>query len=48
MLVGTYTRYPVYAVVVATLGIVLAAIYVLLWYQRVAHRPGGRGRQGLP
>ena len=38
VLVGTYTRYPVYAVI-ATLGIVLAAIYVLLWYQRVATGP---------
>ncbi len=38
VLVGTYTRYPVYAVL-ATLGIVLAAIYVLFWYQRVATGP---------
>ena len=38
VLVGTYTRYPAYAVL-ATLGIVLAAIYVLFWYQRVATGP---------
>jgi NADH-quinone oxidoreductase subunit M len=38
VLIGTYTRYPVYAVL-ATLGMILAAIYVLLWYQRVAHGP---------
>ena len=38
VLVGTFTRYPA-AAVVATVGIVLAAIYVLLWYQRVATGP---------
>ena len=38
VLVGTFTRYPAYAVL-ATLGIVLAAIYVLFWYQRVATGP---------
>jgi NADH-quinone oxidoreductase subunit M len=38
VLVGTFTRYPAFAIV-ATLGIVLAAIYVLLWYQRVATGP---------
>ena len=46
MLVGTFTRYPVYAVL-ATLGIVLAAIYVLLWYQRVAHGPAAEGVKGF-
>jgi NADH-quinone oxidoreductase subunit M len=35
-------RYPVYGVV-ATLGIILAAIYVLHWYQRVAHGPAAEG-----
>jgi NADH-quinone oxidoreductase subunit M len=38
VLVGTFTRYPVYAVL-GTLGIILAAIYVLFWYQRVATGP---------
>ena len=38
VLVGTYVRYPV-AGVVATLGIVLAALYVLWWYQRAATGP---------
>ena len=33
VLVGTYTRYPV-AAAVATVGIILAAMYVLLLYQR--------------
>ena len=47
MLVGTFTRYPV-AGVIATLGIVLAAIYILLLYQRVVHRAGGRRGQGVP
>ncbi len=38
VLVGTYPRYPV-AAVVATGGIVLAALYILLWYQRVSTGP---------
>jgi NADH-quinone oxidoreductase subunit M len=42
VLVGTYTRYPV-AGVVATLGIVLAALYVLWWYQRAATGPSSDG-----
>jgi hypothetical protein len=33
VLIGTYTRYPV-AAVVATVGIILAALYVLVLYQR--------------
>ncbi len=35
VLIGTYPRYPV-AAVIATLGIVLAALYILIWFQRVA------------
>jgi NADH-quinone oxidoreductase subunit M len=46
VLVGTYTRYPAYAVI-ATLGIVLAAIYVLLWYQRVATGPATEKVKGF-
>ena len=38
VLIGTYTRYPV-AAVVATLGIILAALYILIWFQRVATGP---------
>jgi NADH-quinone oxidoreductase subunit M len=38
VLVGTFTRHPVYAIV-ATAGIVLAALYILLMYQRMFHGP---------
>ncbi len=55
VLVGTYTRYPV-AAVLATTGIILAALYVLLLYQRTmqgplderhARMPDLRGREVL-
>ena len=46
VLVGTFTRYPAYAVL-ATLGIVLAAIYVLFWYQRVATGPATEHVKGF-
>jgi NADH-quinone oxidoreductase subunit M len=38
VLVGTFVRYPVVAVV-ATLGIILAALYILLTYQRMFTGP---------
>jgi NADH-quinone oxidoreductase subunit M len=38
VLVGTFTRYPV-AAVLATLGIILAALYILLAYQRTMQGP---------
>ena len=38
MLVGTFTRYPA-AAVVATVGIILAALYILLTYQRMFTGP---------
>jgi NADH-quinone oxidoreductase subunit M len=38
VLVGTFTRYPA-AAVIATVGIVLAALYALLMYQRVMTGP---------
>jgi NADH-quinone oxidoreductase subunit M len=38
VLAGTFTRYPL-AAVVATLGIVLAALYILLTYQRMFTGP---------
>jgi NADH-quinone oxidoreductase subunit M len=38
VLAGTYTRYPVVAGI-ATLGIVLAALYILLTYQRMFTGP---------
>ena len=46
VLVGTYTRYPVYAVL-AAIGIILAAIYVLFWYQRVATGPATERVKGF-
>jgi NADH-quinone oxidoreductase subunit M len=46
VLVGTFTRYPAYAVV-ATVGIILAALYVLLWYQRVATGPATEQVKGF-
>ena len=46
VLVGTYTRYPV-AAVVATLGIVLAAVYILLMYQRMMHGPLRADNEGF-
>jgi NADH-quinone oxidoreductase subunit M len=38
VLVGTYVRYPAVAVI-ATLGIILAALYILLTYQRMFTGP---------
>jgi NADH-quinone oxidoreductase subunit M len=45
-LVGTYTRYPA-AAIIATLGIVLAAIYVLWAYQRTVHGPVAPGVESM-
>jgi NADH-quinone oxidoreductase subunit M len=47
VLVGTFTRYRAFAIL-ATLGIVLAAIYVLLMYQRTMHGPLTESNRGLP
>jgi NADH-quinone oxidoreductase subunit M len=38
VLVGTFTRYPA-AAVISTIGIVLAALYILLTYQRMFTGP---------
>jgi NADH-quinone oxidoreductase subunit M len=46
VLVGAYSRYPVFAVL-ATIGIVLAALYILHWYQRIAHGPAQDGVKGF-
>jgi NADH-quinone oxidoreductase subunit M len=46
VLVGTYTRYPV-AAVIATVGMVLAAVYILLMYQRMMHGPVKEGNEGF-
>jgi len=45
VLVGTFARYPV-AAVVATLGIVLAALYILLTYQRMFTGPAQEYAKG--
>ena len=53
VLIGTYTRYPV-AAVLAALGVILAALYILLAYQRTMQGPlrlpldvSGRALEGL-
>ena len=46
VLVGTYTRYPV-AAVIGTLGIVLAALYVLIPIQKTLHGPTTTGNEKL-
>jgi NADH-quinone oxidoreductase subunit M len=38
VLVGTFTRHRVYGII-ATVGIVLAALYILIMYQRMFHGP---------
>ena len=47
VLVGTFTRYPV-AAVIATFGIVLAALYILIPVQRALHGPITPGNENLP
>ena len=47
VLVGTFTRYP-FAAVLATLGIVLAALYILLAYQRTMQGPLAPSNDALP
>ncbi|MFD9692120.1 NADH-quinone oxidoreductase subunit M [Kitasatospora sp. NPDC001309] len=47
VLVGTFTRYPAIGVV-ATLGIVLAALYALLLYQRTMTGPVKEGVRAMP
>ena len=46
VLVGTYTRYPV-AAVIGTLGIVLAALYILIPVQKALHGPTVSGNENL-
>jgi len=46
VLVGTYTRYPV-AAVIGTLGIVLAALYILIPIQKTLHGPTTTGNENL-
>jgi len=46
VLVGTFTRYPV-AAVIATFGIVLAALYILIPVQLSLHGPTAPGNENL-
>ncbi|NGN65915.1 NADH-quinone oxidoreductase subunit M [Streptomyces sp. A7024] len=47
VLVGTFARYPVIGII-ATVGIVLAAVYVLVLYQRTMTGPVKSGLEKLP
>ena len=47
VLVGTFSRYKV-AAILATLGIILAAIYILWMYQRTMNGPTASEVEGLP
>jgi len=47
VLVGTYTRYPV-AAIIATFGIILAALYILIPVQKALHGPTTAGNENLP
>ena len=47
VLVGTYTIYPV-AAVIATFGIILAALYILIPVQKALHGPTTAGNENLP
>jgi NADH-quinone oxidoreductase subunit M len=46
VLIGTFTRYPVFAVL-AALGLVLSAVYVLWMYQRMMTGPVTEGNESL-
>ncbi len=46
VLVGTYTRYPV-AAIIGTFGIVLAALYILIPVQKALHGPTTPGNESL-
>jgi NADH-quinone oxidoreductase subunit M len=46
VLVGTYTRYPV-AAVIGTLGIILAALYILIPTQKMLQGPTTPGNENL-
>ena len=46
VLVGTFTRYPI-AAVIGTIGIVLAALYILIPVQKMLHGPIDAGNEKL-
>ncbi len=47
VLVGTYTRYPI-AAIIGTFGIILAALYILIPVQKALHGPTTPGNENLP
>jgi NADH-quinone oxidoreductase subunit M len=47
VLVGTFTRYKVPAVI-GTVGIILAAVYILWMYQRTMNGPTAEKVKGMP
>ncbi len=47
VLVGTFTRYEA-AAILATVGIILAAVYILWMYQRTMTGPAGDNVAGMP
>jgi NADH-quinone oxidoreductase subunit M len=47
VLVGAFVRHRTYAVL-GTLGIILAALYILLMYQRTMHGPVREGNEAMP
>jgi NADH-quinone oxidoreductase subunit M len=47
VLVGTFTRYPV-AAIIGTFGIILAALYILIPVQRALHGPTTPGNENHP
>ena len=47
VLIGTFTRYPA-AAIIGTLGIVLAALYILILVQRTLHGPLQPGNEDTP
>ncbi|MGB3684548.1 MAG: NADH-quinone oxidoreductase subunit M [Ornithinimicrobium sp.] len=47
VIIGTYQTYPVYAVI-GTMGVILAALYILLMYQKVATGPKPQEWESTP
>ncbi len=47
VIIGTFQTYPVFSVI-GTLGVILAALYILLMYQKVATGPKPEGFEGTP
>ena len=47
VIIGTFQTYPVFAVI-GTMGVILAALYILLMYKKVATGPKPEGYAGTP